>query len=192
MRPEDERAAPGRPRDPAATDALLEVARKLVIRHGYGNVSIQMIAAAASVGRQTLYRRWPGKADLILEAFFASATAVDDPGDGPVAKVLTRFLSNLFNNLKRDGPAIRSLIASAQNDPHFLQSFKQKFVHPRAEVVADILRRAVEAGELKRSADIEIAVTALHGAFWYRLLLGEPLTPDFAGRLASSIIRGLR
>lgn len=182
----------GRPRDDAATETLLRVTRDLVIQHGYRDVSIQMIAAAAGVGRQTLYRRWPGKADLVLEAFFASAAKRGDAKPGPVAESLSGYLRALFRNLERNGPAIRSLIASAQDDTEFLQSFKQKFVLPRAEVAAAVLRRAVGNGELPADADIEVALAALHGAFWYRLLLDEPLTQGFAERLAHNIVRGLR
>ena len=185
-------ASMGRPRDDMATEALLRVARDLVTRHGYRAVSIQMIAAEAGVGRQTLYRRWPGKADLVLDAFLASAAAVEDPGLGSVGEALTRYLQDLFKNLERDGPAIRSLVASAQEDPQFLDSFRQKFVWPRAAVAAGILQRAAKAGELAEDADLEAALTALHGAFWYRLLLGEPLTPEFAARLSASIVRSLR
>jgi len=182
----------GRPRDDAATAALLRAARSLVSRHGYAAVSIQMIAAEAKVGRQTLYRRWPGKADLVLEAFLASVAAVDDPGSSPVDEALASYLRNLFENLEQDGPAIRSLIASAQDDPDFLDSFRRTFVLPRAAIAAGILQRAAGRGELAEDADVETALASLHGAFWYRLLLGEPLTPDFAMRLSASILRSLR
>src|SRR5947199_331051 len=62
----------GRPRDAEASPALLEAARRLVLEKGYAATSISDIAAAAGTGRQTLYRRWPGKAQLILDAAVAA------------------------------------------------------------------------------------------------------------------------
>src|ERR1700761_9538765 len=98
----------GRPRDSAAGPALLAAAPRLVIAHGYENVSIQMIAAAVHVGRQTLYRRWPSKAELVLDAFLDSAQTADAlPDNEGTAAGLQRFFERLFANLTTDGPAIR-------------------------------------------------------------------------------------
>ena len=57
---------PGRPRSDRAHQALLEATRTLVVQHGYDGVTVEMIARAAGTGRQTIYRRWPGKAELVL------------------------------------------------------------------------------------------------------------------------------
>lgn len=165
---------PGRPRDDAAGPALLAAARRLVIAHGYEGVSIQMIAAEAQVGRQTLYRRWQGKADLVLEAFLESAQKAElVHEEGTSAATLERFFQQVFDNLRTDGPAIRSLIASAQSDPAFMEIFKERFVHPRAEIARTIIRLGITRGEISDDADIETAVKMLHGAFWYPMLLGE-------------------
>jgi AcrR family transcriptional regulator len=181
----------GRPRDDATTPALLAAARRLVIERGYNEVSIGLIATEVGVGRQTLYRRWPSKAELVLDAFLESAGQHESFEDGRVEEVLATFLRNLFVNMESDGPAIRNLIASAQIDPAFLKSLKERFIEPRAEVAAAIFRRGIEKGELRGDADIDMALAALHGAFWYRLLQGDSLDAEYADRLAEFMLKAV-
>lgn len=183
--------SPGRPRDDSAAPALLEATRKLVVRSGYGAVSIAEIAAEAGVARQTLYRRWPSKADLVLETFFVHAGTAPVNMDAPLEQVLERFLCTMFAFLERDGPAVRSLIASAQNDADFLQSLRSRFVLPRAQIVRELLEHAARRGEVAADADLALAVDVFYGAFWYRLLLGETLDADVARRLARFIVAAL-
>lgn len=181
----------GRPRDDATGPALLDAARRLVIRDGYRAVSIQHIVDEAGVAKQTLYRRWRSKAELILDAFKESAGTAAVPETGPVEEILLSFLLDLFAHLEIDGPAIRNLIASAQEDPDFLASFRSRFVEPRAQIVTDILRAAQQRGEVPPDADLGTAVDAFHGAFWYRLLQADTLTPAFATKLTGFVLRGL-
>lgn len=176
----------GRPRDDAISPALLDATRRLVSDRGYSAVTIAMVAEEAGVSRQTLYRRWPSKADLVLDAFLASAAIDEVFEEGPLSEVLFRFLSNLFANMKNDGPAIRNLIASAQIDPAFMRSFRERFVEPRAEIMAGIIRKGASRGEVSGALDMEVLMDCLHGAFWYRLLLGKQLDDDYARRMVAS------
>lgn len=179
----------GRPKDEAAAPALLAAARTLVGKHGYANVSVQMIATEAGVGRQTLYRRWPSKADLVLDAYLERAGQVAPVTDGPVMELLEMFLKQLFAGLRHDGPAISSLIATAQEDPDFRQTFYRNFIRPRDQVIIDILQRAVERGELNTTFKPALAAEMIHGAFWYRLLLGLELDDQYAIEIASAVLR---
>ncbi|OCI90877.1 hypothetical protein A6U85_25180 [Agrobacterium sp. 13-626] len=179
----------GRPRDEEATPALLEVTRKLVGKRGYADVTIASIASAAGVGRQTIYRRWSSKAELVLDAYLDSASQDEVVDNGPVQETLQRFLSNLFRIIRGDGPAIRNLIASAQTDEAFLKVFKERFVLPRAEIVATIIKGGMTRGELSDDLDLELTVDALHGVFWYRLLQGRPLDDALAIRLSQFLTK---
>jgi AcrR family transcriptional regulator len=180
--------AGGRPRDSSVTPALMQAARELVAKLGYRDVTIQMIAKQAGVGRQTLYRRWPSKADLVLDAFLERASAIGVVPDGPVATMLEAFLRQLFVGLQEDGLAIRSLIASAQDDDAFRETFHARFVKPRDQIIIDILQRAIARGELPGAADPDMMVEMIHGAFWYRLLLGQPLDAAYAGKLTTGVL----
>lgn len=186
---------PGRPRDEEIGNAILEVARGLVLRHGYEAVTTKMIADAAGAGKQTLYRRWPSKAELILGAFLAHAKfAVDRPyagTEGKLAERLATFLERTFAALGQTGPALCGLMAEAQSDPEFREAFRIRFIEPRRAALRGLLEGAITHGELPSNADTGTAVFMLYGALWYRLLLGEALDQTFAEQLAALIVNGL-
>lgn len=181
----DQPRSGGRPRSADAGPALLAAARRLVAEHGYDATSISDIAAAAGTGRQTLYRRWPGKAELILDAFTEHAVVrVDDePGGGAASHLVRDFLGRTFRALEETGPALRSLMAQAQLDPAFCELFRERFIGPRRAALRAVLAQARQSGSLPAELDLDTAVSALFGALWYRLLLNEPLDDDYAAAL---------
>lgn len=188
----EERGNVGRPRDENSAPAIKAAARELVTTRGYDTVRITDIIRAAGVSRQTLYRRWPSKAELVLEAFFETAgdpPVVDAGDDVKVRDLLQAFLTDIFAGLAQDGDAIRSLIASAQSDPEFRAVFWEKFVRPREQMMRDLLQAAQDRGELATNADLSLLNTLLHGAFWYRLLNQLPLEAEYASRLVAVIFR---
>src|SRR5256885_7731859 len=156
-------ARSGRPRDTEARPALLAAARRLVLEKGYAATSISAMGAAAGTGRQTLYRRWPGKAQLILDAFAEHASdQVDDlhaaaPGPDPVRE----FLRRTFRALDETGPALRSLMAQAQLDPAFCELFRQRFILPRRAALHAVLAQARDTGSLPVGLDLDASVSAL-------------------------------
>ena len=163
----------GRPRSESAGRAILRVTRRLVTRHGYEAVTTQMIAAAARTGKQTIYRRWSSKAELVLAAFVEHAEqTIDRPsprrsGDG---KIIVPFLTRLFGALKETGDAVRGLMAYAQRDAGFRQLFYERLIGPRRQALRRLLEEAAAQNEIGPDADLEIAVTVIYGAMWYRLL----------------------
>jgi AcrR family transcriptional regulator len=179
---------PGRPRSDQAGPALLAAARELVTRSGYEAVSIADIAQAAGTGRQTIYRRWPGKAELVLDAFTAHAVSQVDDGPGPAGPDMVRdFLARTFAALAETGPALRSLMAYAQQDPAFRADFRDRFIGPRRASLRAVLVRAQERGLVRAGLDLDAAVSALYGGLWYRLLLDEPLDLTYAASLAALV-----
>lgn len=181
----------GRPPDKAAGRALTAAALQLVREKGYAGVSIAEIAAKAGVARQTLYNRWKTKADLVLDAVFEetgrhSAEPPGETGESAAAQ-LERFLTGVFTHLTEDGEPLRALIAAAQEDAVFRDDFRERFVLPREEIVTDLLRRAQARGELGPERDPALLSAFIHGAFWYRLLNGLPVTPDLAREMTKEI-----
>ncbi|MDP9034428.1 MAG: TetR/AcrR family transcriptional regulator [Myxococcota bacterium] len=183
----------GRPRDEAAGPAILAAARELVAAHGYEGVTTDAIAEAAGVGKQTIYRRWPSKAHLVLDAFVAHAhSAVDHASHQSLEPAVRSFLVRTFRALEVTGMAIRSLMAHAQGDAGFREDFRTRFIGPRRAALAHVIvEAAVRDGAKITAADVDAAVIALFGALWYRLLLGEPLDADLATRLARLLSAGL-
>jgi hypothetical protein len=107
--------------------------------------------------------------------------------DRPVSEAVEDFLIRLFEQLSRDGGAIRSLIAASITDSDFARGFGARFVQPRERMVTEALEEAVRRGELAATLDVNLAATIIHGAFWYRLLNRQVLDEAFAKELVAMV-----
>lgn len=181
----------GRPVNAQAGAALKAAALCLVREKGYDKVSIATIAREAGVARQTLYNRWNTKADLVLDAVFEETQnyAADPPCDDPqdCRVLLEEFLTNVFRHLTADGDVLRALIAAAQQDVKFQESFYAKFVLPREKMITALLQRAQERGEFSPDRNTKLVSGFIHGAFWYRLLNRGILDAKFARAITSEV-----
>jgi AcrR family transcriptional regulator len=182
----------GRPRNEEATDLALAAARRLVHENGYDAVTMTMIADAAGIGRQSVYRRWSTKADLIMDALISHVVKIPVASEGGVEAILSSYLIKLFDGLDVDGLAIKSLIAAAQKDPEFERHFNARFVLPRNEALTGILRKGIETGQLPSEANPKLGAELVHGAFWFRLLLGRPLDTQFAIEISRAVVGGMK
>jgi AcrR family transcriptional regulator len=181
---------PGRPRSEHLDQTILTATSKLIGVHGYAAVTTEMIANEAGVGKQSLYRRWPSKAELVLAALTAFAQREIDAAvtAAPLARGLPVFLRRTFEALAQSGPALRQLMAIAQDDAAFRVLFKAQLVEPRRDALRRFLRKGCPDASPRA---IDAAVVALFGALWYRLLLDEPLDAAFAKQLATLVLDGL-
>ena len=172
----------GRPRSEASRAAILDAAYWQALQHGYGAVSAEAIAKAAGAGKQTLYRWWPSKGRIVLEAFLAKERArIDRPREAAIqAGDLARFLVAECANAKSLNAVLGPLVAEAQSDPDLLAALRDEVFEPRAAALRAIIGRRIADPET-----VETLVGAIDGAIWRRVLLGEALDPDFARRLAA-------
>jgi AcrR family transcriptional regulator len=183
----------GRPRSQAAHDAILKAALRLVTKRGFRDVSVDEIAAAAGVGKMTLYRHWPNKAALVMDSLMVligSQTAF--PQASSTIESLRRQLrlqAAFFRSPR--GNLIRSLVAEAQSDPELARAFRDRWINPRREWVREILRAAIAEGSLRKDIDMDAAIDLLYGSFYYRLLLGSGI-PDkrFVDAVYQQFVRG--
>lgn len=172
---------PGRPRSEMSRKAILDAAYRLVSERGYPAVTAQMIAETAGAGKQTLYRWWPSKAAVVLDAFAESGRArIDRPQEAAIrAGDLESFLRAVFAAVNVSGPVLRHLMAEAQSDPELRRLLLDRLVEPRRDALRALLKRRMPQAALR-----EAAVAAIYGAVWYRLLLDEPLDNVLAAQLA--------
>jgi AcrR family transcriptional regulator len=171
----------GRPRSDAARRALLDAAYDLVVKQGYGAVTMDAIAAKAGSGKQTIYRWWPSKADLVLDALQDWAQNEIDIAETETVAV---FLRKVCDGATRAGPVLRSLMAEAQFDSNLRDKLKARLIEPRREAFRRCLAHAgVEARHR------ESLVLAIYGALWYRLFLDEPLDATFVRRMTALVPR---
>lgn len=186
------RAKVGRKRSEEAKEAIFVAALELLRKNGYGEVTVDDIASRAGVGKQTMYRWWPSKADVVLDALRQHARArIVDPDSGKLGRDLRAFLEATFLLLEGPrsmGPLMRGLMAEAQLDPAFGARFAE-YIGWRRQALGAILRRAAERGEVRAEVEIEVLVDMLFGAMWYRLLTDRKFGKVFAEKLARLAVR---
>ena len=165
----------GRRRSDAKHRAILQAAAELVRKNGYHAVTIEQVAAAAGVGKQTIYRWWPSKPALYLEVYRflvpPDALVADAAG---ITNKLAGLLDALFR-FYRTTPAaniLAGLIGDAQSDPAAADILREGLVSGRAEIVTSLLGDAVSRGELPAEFDVRSANTRLVALIWHRLLCG--------------------
>jgi AcrR family transcriptional regulator len=185
----------GRRRSERSHEAIIGATQELLVERGYPDLTIEGIAARAGVGKQTIYRWWPSKAALVLEAYLAGSEAVPLPAEGTTAREdVTALLGWLIAVLAQPigGHVVGGLVSDLQHDPDLAEGFHRHVVPARRQAMVAALERGRDRGEIRADADLELAVDALHGAVFYRLLLsGRPLDAEFADRLADQTLAGL-
>ena len=158
-------------------------------------VTIEGVAARAGAAKTTIYRMWPSKGALAIESFLAATApqiAFPETGD-PIADVRAQMQLLLLAYRGQAGQVLSGLIAEAQADPDAARALIDGYIRPRRAAASIALRRAVDAGALRPGLDIEVAIDALYGPVFYRLLVGHgPLDPGWLDKLADSVLDGLR
>ena len=185
----------GRRRSARSHAAILGATQRLLVERSYRELTIEGIAARAGVGKQTIYRWWPSKAALVLEAYLSAQEAVPQPPPGRSTREDVHALLGWLIAVLAEptgGRVIAGLVGDLQHDPDLAEGFHRDVVPARRAAMRAALERGRDRGELRADADLELAVDALHGAVFYRLLLsGQPLDEAFAARLADEILAGL-
>jgi AcrR family transcriptional regulator len=182
-------------RSEAARSAVLQAVDDLLVERGLAGVTIEAIAARAQVAKQTIYRWWDSKTDILFEALVLDAEAhFTPPGHGDLGRDLRDHLRQVavFLTGTDAGAVWRALAGQAQLDPAVAARFSTEVTAPQRERDRRLLDRARERGQLPETADIELAVDQLVGPVYYRVLVsGEPVTPEFTDELVTRVLRTL-
>jgi AcrR family transcriptional regulator len=186
----------GRPRSEKARLAILEAATELLLVQGLSAVSMDAVAERAGVSKATIYRWWPTKESLALDALFNEWAAARPPARDTGS--LRGDLLSLLRPWARlaasrpYGRVIAGLITQAQMDPAFAAEYRTRFVAPRREQGREVLRRAIERGEIPADTKIEVALDMLYGPLYHRLLHGHaPLNDRFVRDVVDTALDGI-
>lgn len=181
----------GAPRSEAARLAILDATAALFAERGYDHLSIEGIAARAGVGKQTVYRWWSGKSELIAECLLEGMLLPDrfvlaDTGDlrDDLGSWLVEVLSVLESST---GEALfRSLIAAATENADVGSRLREALADPR--LFSARLREARASGELRSDLPIDDVSETVIGTLIFRALAGTPSDPGFAERLVDLVL----
>ncbi|MDH6216134.1 TetR/AcrR family transcriptional regulator [Streptomyces pseudovenezuelae] len=180
-------------RSEGARQAVLEAADDLLVEKGFAGVTMEGIAARAGVAKQTLYRWWSAKTDILMDALLQDAVEdLTPPDTGDLARDLSAYLRQLawFLGESDPGAVFRALIAQAQLDPGFARDFRSRCLEPQRLRDRAVLQRALDAGLLPADVDIEAETDQLVGPLYYRVLVSdEPIGEAFTDGLADAFLR---
>jgi len=185
----------GRPRSEAARRAILRSTLRLLRRTGFNDLSIEAIAEDANVGKSTVYRWWPSKGALVVDAFSSSVRRqLSFPDTGSVYSDVSLQMSHVVRLFRsRRGQIVAALIGGGQTDPELIEAFRERFVRPRRMEAYETLRKGIERGELSRDADLDLILDSLYGAIYMRFLIwNDGLSESFVEAVCRLVLDGAR
>lgn len=187
------RRGPGRPRSPAADEAILTAAFELFAECGYADLSMEAVASRAGVAKTTLYRRYPDKASLIAAASDRARPPIDFPDTGSLRTDIEAVVhASEQGAAQMMGLRLFALMLEAFAEHSELREvYWRNFVEPRRRAFGGILERAKQRGELGEDVEVDLLIDVLAGSIFYLLLNEgpEPLTAR-VGRILDLLLAG--
>jgi AcrR family transcriptional regulator len=195
-RPQQPQPQRGRPRSEKARTAILDAAAELLLAHGLSAVSMDAVAEKAGVSKATIYRWWPTKETLALDALYTEWA-----GAGPAPRNTGTLRGDLLSLLRpwarlagerSQSRVIAALLSEAHSDPAFAEEYRRRILEPRREVARDVFLRAVDRGEIAPDTKIEVALDVVYGPIYHRLLQGHAKLSDrFVQDVVDMALRGI-
>jgi AcrR family transcriptional regulator len=183
----------GRPRSAIADQAIREAAVDLFAERGFEGFSVEDVADRAGVSKATVYRRYPSKVDLVVEA--GSCLAADEitfPDTGNLRDDMRGLARSLVRTFKHS-PAgrVMPVMAFERNRYPELDAGYRRFLADRKTRTRELVRRGIERGELPRDTDVAVMSSMLVGPIFHRLMIThEPLNDAFVDALVDALLRG--
>jgi AcrR family transcriptional regulator len=182
----------GRPRDPLVHDAILRATAHLLGEGGYAKLSIDGVAQRAGVTRQSIYRRWPGKLQLVTDLLHQVSAGAPLPDTGTIRDdLLALYRLYARNLLTPGGPIIPALIAESLLDDE-LATIMNRYTDERRVLAMAIFERAIARGEIGADTDPGLLIDMISGFFWHRKLIRRAtIRYDQAERFVDALLLGI-
>ncbi len=178
--PENASLCPGtRRRGDVLEQAIFDAVLDQLGTVGYDALTMERVAADARTGKASLYRRWPCKEELVVDALNHRLPALDDPPDtGTVRGDVLELLGRMRRTINSPtGCAIQSLMGSVQRDRGFIRAVHARVIEPRKRMMMEVLRRGAERGEVRPEAVTMLVAESGPALVVHRFLVdGPPIT----------------
>lgn len=184
---------PGRPRSQEVHRALLRAALEILSKDGWSGFTMQAIASRAGVGKASLYRRWKSREAVLVAAVEGMVGEIGVPDEGSARRDLLELMRRAVALYRgRSGSLMPGLVSAMAEHEEVRSAVRETFLAPRRAALREVLRRAIERGELRPDIDQELALDVLGGPLFYRLLVtGGPLDEELARGTVDVMLHGL-
>lgn len=193
----DTSAARGRPFDPNREVAILRAALELLAEHGYDRLTMDEIAAQAHAGKGALYRRWPSKEALVVDAMVAWRSArspITIPDTGSVRGDLDAALAAMRKFDERDEAMLTvslGLVTAARRDPELAAAIDANLLEVPRRALREVFDRGVTRGEIPPDRDLSLVPDVILGINFVQSMIGKPLDHVFVRRVFDDVVMPL-
>jgi AcrR family transcriptional regulator len=187
----EEPAVAGSGRGPARESAICGAALELLAEVGYEQMSMDAVAARARASKATIYRRWPGKRELVVHAIRCRGPQqVELPDTGSLRGDIIATLRLVHEGIgAQDVALLAGVLRAMRGAPEIADSLRKQMIEDKREIGRTIVRRAVERGELGPAADPEMFHEVAPALMFFRVLVtGEPIDEDFLAHAADDVL----
>jgi AcrR family transcriptional regulator len=183
----------GRPRDPAIDSAVLDATLGVLDELGYGGLSLEEISRRAGTTKPAIYRRWPTRQHLVLDALAVRLGPAAPPDTGCTLCDLDECLRVFVATFKRMPPGVLGpLFADCAGQPELRATFMATLFDPPRAAVKRTLDRAHERGDLRADVDLELTLDLIGSLVHYRVLFGHaPMTNAEIERAVEVLLQGI-
>jgi AcrR family transcriptional regulator len=182
--------APGRKRDASRDDALCQAALEVLADVGYDRLTIDAVAARAGAGKATCYRRWAGKAELVVDAVGRMKAQPVQPDTGTLRGDLVELTCHFHDGDDAFRTAVQAgLVSGLVHDAKLREVFAELFIAPRKAVFRAVFDQAVERGEITAVANYELLTDVVPSMVFHQMILnGKPPGAAFVQTVIDQIV----
>ena len=185
----------GRPRDPRVDAAIVDATLQLLAEGGYSALTMEAVATLAGVGKATLYRRYTGKEQLVVDALATMSEPAEVVQGASVRDELVARLEAVRRKSDSSlaGKIFPRLVSASAESPELMRNYRRQVLLPRRLAFAAALRRGVEEGLVRPDVDVDHAIDLLIGPMVYRNLIRNdpPPGPELAARVVDDVLVAL-
>jgi AcrR family transcriptional regulator len=166
-----------------------------LLEHGFRAVTVESISAKTGIAKTSIYRRWPNKAAMVMEAFLVKiGPGIAFPRNSSYVESIRLQMLALAKAFRGPfGAMIKALLGEAQFDAELAEAFRTRWIAPRREAAKDVLQSAIRNKELRSDVNLDQALDALYGWLYYRLMIGSgPISDACVREIFSAVLDGLR
>ncbi|MFZ0831863.1 MAG: TetR/AcrR family transcriptional regulator [Mycobacterium sp.] len=169
---------------------LLAVTLQLLQQHGYDRLTLDAVATTARASKATVYRRWPTKAELVLAAFIEGIRHVAvAPDTGTLRGDLLQLGDTICQQARQHAGTIRAVLVEVSRNPALNEAMQQQFIDQRKALIHNILRQAVDRGEIGDDAIADELWDLLPGYLIFRAIIpNRPPTPHTVQTLVDDVV----